>query len=290
MIKGEMDGYVLRGKIDYKSKNGCLRDPTFFRTIRESHHRTGTKFTLFPTYDFACPIIDSLEGVTHALRSNEFADRDAQYHWILENIGMRDAEIYEFSRLNFEYTVLSKRKLQALVDSALVSGWDDPRFPTLRGIMQKGLTKDALIEFMLEQGPSKKSTLMEWDKIWALNKHYIDDVSPRYMAVAVDKVCDVLVENGPKQVETMSVPLFRKNPNVGNRPLYISSNLLLGIYDGRNISANEKVILMGWGVMLIKSKEPRPDGSFRFVMECLPDDKDFKNLKSLTWLCKVNVC
>lgn len=88
MINGEkdIDGYVLRGKINYQDKNGTMRDPVFFRTIRESHHRTKNKFTLYPTYDFACPVIDSLEGVTHALRSNEYTDRVPQYHWILKNL------------------------------------------------------------------------------------------------------------------------------------------------------------------------------------------------------------
>lgn len=200
MIKGEADSYVLRGKINYKDKNGTMRDPVFFRTIKQAHHRTGTKFSLYPTYDFACPVIDSLEGVTHAMRSNEYTDRVPQYHWILKNLEMRDVEIFQFSRLNFEYALLSKRKLQFLVDNKKVSGWDDPRFATFRGVLRKGLRVETLIEFMLEQGPSTKNTLMEWDKLWAINKGYIDNICPRYSAVSVEKACDIFIENGPKEL------------------------------------------------------------------------------------------
>ena len=252
----DIDGYVLRAKINHKDKNGTMRDPVLFRTVREpQHHRTKDKYTLYPTYDFACPVIDSLEGVTHALRSNEYTDRVPQYHWILQNLEMRDVEIFEFSRLNFEYALLSKRKLQQLVDAKKVSGWDDPRFATFRGVLRKGLRVETLIEFMLEQGPSTKSTLMEWDKLWATNKPYIDPISPRFSAVSVEKASDIFIENGPKEVEAVSVPCYQKNPDLGNRPQYRSSNAIIEFEDATQVKEGQKIILMGWGVMLIKTKE-----------------------------------
>ncbi len=121
------------------NNNGCLRDPVLARTSRVPHHRTGKKFTLYPTYDFACPLVDSYEGVTHVLRTNEYADRIPQFKWVLKAIGLPDLQIYEYSRLNLEYTVLSKRKLTWFVESGKVEGWDDPRFPTLRGCLRKGI-------------------------------------------------------------------------------------------------------------------------------------------------------
>lgn len=201
MIEGKADEYCLRAKIDMNSPNGCLRDPVMFRTQREPHHRTGTKYTLYPTYDLACPIVDTIEGVTHVLRTNEYADRIPQYKWILNALDLPDLEIYEYSRLNLEYTCLSKRKLQWFVDTKRVDGWDDPRFPTYRGVIRKGIRKETLIEFMLEQGPSKATNLMEWDKLWATNKRIIDPICPRFMAVSVDKASTLEVLNGPEKPE-----------------------------------------------------------------------------------------
>ncbi len=162
LLAGEADDYCVRAKIGMQNNNGCMRDPVMARSSKVPHHRTGTKYKCYPTYDFACPIVDSLEGVTHVLRTNEYADRIPQYYWVLGALGWPKLEIYEYSRLNLEYTCLSKRKLTWFVDSNRVEGWNDPRFPTLRGVLRKGIRVETLIEFMLEQGPSKRANLMEW--------------------------------------------------------------------------------------------------------------------------------
>lgn len=144
MLKGLADEYCVRGMMDMKSNNGSLRDPVFARSNRIPHNRTGTKYVVYPTYDFACPLVDSLEGVTHVLRTNEYADRIPQFKWVLKACGLKELEIYEYSRLNLEYTVLSKRKLAWFVDTNRVDGWDDPRFPTLRACLRKGITVETL--------------------------------------------------------------------------------------------------------------------------------------------------
>jgi len=141
----------LRGKLDMQDPNKSLRDPVYYRCNPIPHHRIGSKYKLYPTYDFACPFVDSVEGITHALRSSEYHDRNAQYHRIQQDMGLRKVHIYEFSRLNLVYTLLSKRKLLWFVQNGKVDGWDDPRFPTVQGIVRRGLKIEALIHFILEQ-------------------------------------------------------------------------------------------------------------------------------------------
>jgi len=181
----------------------------------------------------------------------------------LNAVGFPKHEIFEFSRLNLEYTCLSKRKLQWFVDTKRVDGWDDPRFPTVRGVLRKGIRVETLTEFMLEQGPSKRANLMEWEKLWAINKRIIDPICPRYSAVRVEKASRILIENIPKEPEAVTVPMNKLNLPLGDRPLWKSNNILVDFVDAdKLINAGEKVTLMNLGNVLIKTKELQPDGSY----------------------------
>lgn len=153
MIAGSERGTMccVRGKLDMQDPNKSVRDPVYYRCNQTPHHRIGAKYKVYPTYDFACPFVDAFEGITHALRSSEYHDRNDQYYWIQNDMGFRKVHIYEFSRLNLVYTLLSKRKLLWFVQNGLVEGWDDPRFPTVQGIVRRGLKIEALIQFILEQ-------------------------------------------------------------------------------------------------------------------------------------------
>jgi len=153
MIAGTERGLqcCVRGKLDMQDPNKSLRDPVYYRCNPMSHHRIGSKYKVYPTYDFACPYVDAREGITHALRSSEYHDRNAQYYRIQEDMGLRKVLIYEFSRLNMVYTLLSKRKLLWFVQNGQVEGWDDARFPTVQGIVRRGLKIEALIQFIVEQ-------------------------------------------------------------------------------------------------------------------------------------------
>ena len=143
--------WCIRAKMNMQDKLKCLRDPVFFRMSMEvPHHRTGKKYCAYPTYDYACPVVDSIEGVTHALRSAEYSDRANGYAWVIEKLGLRKVGVQEFSRLNFLNTCLSKRKLKWIIEQGYVEGWEDPRFPTVQGIMRRGMTVMALSKFMLE--------------------------------------------------------------------------------------------------------------------------------------------
>jgi bifunctional glutamyl/prolyl-tRNA synthetase len=134
---------------------------------------------VYPTYDFACPIVDAIENVTHTLRTTEYHDRDDQFYWFVEALKLNRPYIWEYSRLNMTNTVLSKRKLTWFVTEGLVDGWDDPRFPTVRGILRRGMTVEGLKQFIIAQGSSRSVVFMEWDKIWAINKKVIDPIAIR---------------------------------------------------------------------------------------------------------------
>ncbi|GKA62243.1 glutamate--tRNA ligase, cytoplasmic [Tanacetum coccineum] len=165
----------LRGKVDTQHPNKSLRDPVYYLCNPMPHHRIGPKYKIYPTYDLSCPFVDSIQG-THALRSSEYHDKNDLYLWIQETMGLRKVHIYEFSRLNIVYTPLSKQKLLWFVENEMVEGWDDAHFPTMQGMVRRGLKMEALIQFILEQGPSKNLNLMEWDKLWSINKKIIDPV------------------------------------------------------------------------------------------------------------------
>eukprot|EP00921_Rhytidocystis_pertsovi_P007223 GHVQ01012125.1.p1 GENE.GHVQ01012125.1~~GHVQ01012125.1.p1 ORF type:complete len:778 (-),score=118.18 GHVQ01012125.1:116-2449(-) len=254
MIEGSTEGQTccVRLRLNMRDKNKCMRDPTMYRCVANvPHHRFGNKYKAYPTYDFACPIVDSLESVTHAMRTNEYSDRIPQYKKVLELTGLRDVIIYEFSRLNFVRSVLSKRKLQWFVDNKLVEGWSDPRFPTVRGILRRGLLVDALLQFLLEQGPSKAGNLMQWDKLWAKNKQLLDPIVPRFMAVDYNDKVLLKLSNGPSEVETKDRDLHPKDPGVGQVVQAFSNEVWLDKDDAELIEEGEEITLMRWGNAIV---------------------------------------
>ena len=139
------------------------------------------KFRLFPTYDFACPIVDSVEGITHVFRSTEFSERDEQYNIILDTLQLRKPLLFSYGKLNFVDTVMSKRKIKALIEEGRVRGWDDPQLMTLRGVMNRGLHVASLREFIGKVGFSKSNNNMAQDKMWTINKKFVDKISTRYV-------------------------------------------------------------------------------------------------------------
>lgn len=261
MIKGSAEGLTccMRAKIDMCSENGCLRDPTLFRCNLTPHHKTGDKYKVYPTYDFACPIVDSVEGVTHAMRTNEYHDRNAQYMWVLDALNLRKPTILDFSRMNLVYTTLSKRKLTWFVQEGLVKGWNDPRFPTVQGILRRGLVVPALKEFILKQGFSKATNNMEWDAIWSTNKKHIDPTAHRYVAVSNEFIVPFHLSNFDG-AETQQILLHPKNEGLGKRVMGLGSTIYLEQDDAILIEANEEVTLMRWGNAIIERIEKNEQG------------------------------
>ncbi|KAM6083768.1 bifunctional glutamate/proline--tRNA ligase isoform 4-T4 [Theristicus caerulescens] len=287
MKKGTEYGQTccLRAKIDMSSNNGCMRDPTLYRCKNQPHPRTGSTYKVYPTYDFACPIVDSIEGVTHALRTTEYHDRDEQFYWIIEALGIRKPYIWEYSRLNLNNTVLSKRKLTWFVNEGLVDGWDDPRFPTVRGVLRRGMTVEGLKQFIAAQGSSRSVVNMEWDKIWSFNKKVIDPVAPRYTALLKDAVVPVNIPEA--QEEMKEVAKHPKNADVGLKPVWYGSRVLIEGADAETLTEGEVVTFINWGNIIITKLNRNSSGKIVSIDAKLNlENKDFKKTTKITWLAE----
>ncbi|KAF7724901.1 hypothetical protein EC973_000560 [Apophysomyces ossiformis] len=275
----------LRAKISYNDPNGTLRDPVIYRCNLTPHHFTGDKWKIYPTYDFACPIVDSLEGVTHALRTNEYRDRNAQYYWMLETLGLRKVHIWDFSRINFVYTLLSKRKLTWFVEQGHVSGWDDPRFPTVRGIRRRGMTIEALKQYILMQGASQNTLLLEWDKLWAINRKVIDPIAPRHTAVLKENMVQCTIQGAPATPDVKELPKHKKNPDVGMKKTTFSNKIVLDQEDAASFEIGEEITLMDWGNAFVREVQKGANGEVTAVNFDLHLEGDFKKTKKkISWL------
>ncbi|SPO32736.1 probable GUS1 - Glutamyl-tRNA synthetase [Ustilago trichophora] len=287
MSTGSAEGrkWCLRAKISFDDPNKAMRDPVIYRCNPDvSHHRTGATWKVYPTYDFACPIVDSIEGVTHALRTNEYRDRNPQYYWMLDALNLRKVDIWDFGRLNFVYTLLSKRKLQWFVDNGVVGGWDDPRFPTVRGIRRRGMTIETIQEFILAQGPSQQIINMEWDNIWTINKRHLDPVVPRYVALDKEGLVKVTVKGAPKR-HTKEMPRHKKNPDLGNKITVFDEVVYVEQTDARSFAQGEEVTFMDWGNVIIDSKATDAAGNVLSIDATANLSGDFKKTKKkVTWL------
>ncbi|XP_061670789.1 bifunctional glutamate/proline--tRNA ligase isoform X1 [Syngnathoides biaculeatus] len=275
----------MRAKIDMNSNNGCMRDPTVYRCKNIPHPRTGRTYNVYPTYDFACPIVDSQENVTHALRTTEYHDRDEQYYWFIDALRLRKPYIWEYSRLNLNNTVLSKRKLTWFVEEGYVDGWDDPRFPTVRGVLRRGMTVEGLKQFIAAQGGSRSVVNMEWDKIWAFNKKVIDPVAPRYTALSSSYVVPVSV---PEATEDMKeVAKHPKNSEVGMKQVWYGPRVLVEGADAETFSEGEVVTFINWGNLIITKINKGAEGKVLSLEARLDlDNKDYKKTTKITWLAE----
>ncbi|CAI4227562.1 unnamed protein product [Auanema sp. JU1783] len=274
-----------RIKIDMKSNNGTLRDPTIYRCKPEEHVRTGKKYKVYPTYDFTCPIVDSIEGVTHTLRTTEYHDRDDQFYFICDALNLRKPHIWEYSRLNMTNTVMSKRKLTWFVDEKHVDGWDDPRLPTVRGVLRRGMTVEGLKSFIAAQGGSRSVVMMEWDKIWAFNKKVIDPIAGRYTALETSDLVEVTIEDFASK-ELVDIALHPKNPDIGTKKIWNSGKLWLEQVDAKAVKVGDVVTFINWGNMIITSVENNGDKVVKIAVKLNLENKDFKKTLKVTWIAE----
>ena len=228
MKNGEFEEgkYTLRAKIDLASGNFNMRDPVLYRIRYIEHHRQGTKWCIFPMYDLAHPIQDAIEGITHSLCSLEYEAHRPLYDWVVSNVsipGKRPRQI-EFARLNINYTVMSKRKLRYLVDEKIVSGWNDPRMPTLCGLRRRGYTSRSIRDFCERIGVSKVDSTVDWALLESCLRDDLNENAQRLMAV-LNPVKLVITNYPEDKTEMLSVENNPVHPETGNREVSFSKYL-----------------------------------------------------------------
>ena len=229
MTDGEFENgaKVLRAKIDMASRNLNMRDPVIYRILHATHHRTGDKWCVYPMYDFAHPISDTVEGVTHSLCSLEFEDHRPLYDWFLRELGFEHpSRQIEFARMNLNYTLTSKRKCLKLVQDGIVSGWNDPRMGTLCGMRRRGYTAEAIRDFCDRIGVAKANSVIDFSLLEYCVREDLNKKSPRAMAVL--RPVKLVIDNYPEDLEEqIEVEINPENPEAGTRTVTFSKELYI---------------------------------------------------------------
>lgn len=282
MKNGEFaDGtHTLRAKIDMASPNINMRDPAIYRIVHASHHRQGDKWCIYPLYDFAHPIQDAIEGITHSLCSLEFENHRPLYEWVIDNIGLNTEtkpKQREFARLNVTYTVMSKRYLRELVETKLVDGWDDPRMPTLCGLRRRGYTPSSIFDFVERAGVAKAYSLVDIELLEHCIREELNETAPRRVAI-LDPI-KVIVTNFPEdKTEYFELP---NNPNdamAGKRKVPFTRELYIDRSDFEEVpppkffrmKPDGEVRLMGAYIVKCNEIIKNEDGSIKEI-HCTAD-------------------
>lgn len=274
--------YTLRAKIDLASGNFCMRDPVIYRIKYVEHHRQGTKWCIFPMYDFAHPIQDALEGITHSLCSLEYEIHRPLYNWVRDHVDLPCNPAgfprqIEFARLNITYTVLSKRFLRGLVESGVVDGWDDPRMPTLCGLRRRGYTASSILDFINRTGVAKSDSLVDIRQLEACLRDELNVTAPRRIAVC--RPIKVVVTNFPAdRTEWFDLPNNPQNPEAGTRKVPFTRELWIDEDDFAEVpppkffrmKPDGEVRLMGAYLVRCDEVIKNEDGSIR-ELRCTAD-------------------
>ena len=268
MTKGEFEGgaRVLRAKIDMTSPNLNMRDPVIYRILFAAHDRTGDKWCVYPMYDFAHPLSDAAEAVTHSLCSLEFEDHRPLYDWVLEAVGTenRPRQI-EFARLNLNYTLTSKRKCLSLVKEGVVSGWDDPRMSTLSGMRRRGYTKEAIADFCDRIGVAKGNSVVDMALLEHCVRENLGQIADRAMAVL--RPVKLIIENYPEgQTEEIMVPVNPEAPESGTKTVTFSREIYIEQDDFMEEPPNKKYFRLSY------ENEVRLKGAY--YIRCHKAEKD----------------
>ena len=269
---------TLRAKIDMASPNINLRDPAIYRIVHTAHHRQGNKWCIYPLYDYAHPIQDATEGITHSLCSIEFENHRPLYDWVIDNIGFeKKPHQWEFARLNVTHTVMSKRYLRQLVETGLVDGWDDPRMPTLCGLRRRGYTPSAIFDFVSRAGVAKAYSVVDYELLEHCIREELNESAPRRIAIL--HPVKVVITNYPEdKEECFEVPNHPQHPEAGMRKLPFTKELYIDADDFAEVpppkffrlKPNGEVRLMGSYIIRCNEVVKNEDGTVR-ELRCTAD-------------------
>jgi glutamyl-tRNA synthetase len=277
---------ILRFMGDMSSSNTVMRDPTLFRIIEHEHPLKGYKYRVWPTYDFASCIEDSIDGVTHAMRSKEYELRNELYYAILDRLGLRKPLVLEFSRLEFEGMPVSKRKIRPLIDKGLVHGWDDPRLPTLKALRRRGITPQAIREFVLSLGFTRADTKPPFEALEAINRKIIDPIAIRLNAVMQDD-CMLLKVNGLGE-NKVSIRNHPTNTALGVREVNISNEFYIPKSDVLNAIGKELrlIDLCNVRIEYIVDDDGREDN--RYAIASFSGFELKSNIPKVQWVSRID--
>lgn len=264
---------VLRLKGNMKSKNTAMRDPVLFRIIEHPHPIHGTRFRIWPTYDFYGAVEDSLSGVTHPFRSKEYELRDEVYFYLLDCLGLRKPNLMEFSRLEIKGMPVSKRKIKPLIDKKLVMGWDDPRLPTLKGLRRRGILPEAIKEFVLSQGISKSESVVVFENLEAVNRKILDGISKRYFFVP--NPVKLTVQNAPLKEVVLK---YHPSVEMGKRKLKAGKTFYIPREDAVKLKKNDLFRLKDlYNVEVVEKEKDEIIGKFS-------GEKLLEGLEKIQWV------
>jgi len=258
MLFSDEKNWILRLRGEMASENTAMRDPTLFRVITTKHPLTGNRYHVWPTYDFAGAVEDSISGVTHPFRTKEYELRDEVYFRILTLLKLRTPHLMEFSRLSINGMPVSKRKIKPLIEQGLVSGFDDVRLPTLRGLKRRGIVPEAIKQFVLQQGFSKVESIVDFSLVESVNRKYLDPRVKRYYFVP-DPV-QLVVKNAPEK--TVQLPLH-PDATMGIRRIHTASTFFIPRQDIQVMKANDVFRLKGLYNVKIKKIGDTVQGDYQ---------------------------
>ncbi len=268
----------FKGKID--SDNTAMRDPTLFRIIENTHPKLGDKIFLWPTYDFAAPIEDSLDGVTHAFRTKEYELRNELYRQILTILDLRIPEVIEFSRLEFEGLPVSKRKLKPLIEEKLVEGWSDPRLPTLMGLKRRGFTPDAIRRFVLSLGITLSETKPSIEVLEAFNRKIIDSKSKRLSFI--DEPFKLTIKNANRKKV-----LFKNHPSIemGSREIDVNNVVFISSKDAEKLKNGMEIRLIElYNIKVSTIDMAKKEGLVEYTDDILKE-----NIQKIQWVSELDM-